>query len=427
MMGMFGSFSSSARKRQMYQQMAQQQAESIGIRRAAGPSGRAGCPPLPPRPLLEASHALHAAPLSLRARNSASHMAQIAAVSRRMRAHCLLARNSVPHAEPRVHDGAAVHAFSLETRNPIDDECENAFRESGGFRRKIRRVCADLLCRAHLPRRRFSSSRAARSLTALSTVALSAAMRGASPRIRTRPGRYGTPFLGVSRVDGTEVVIKKIDRAESASVREAVWAECAALSLLDHRGIARWLGIVNGRIATCGSHVRAFLPRHAAFYGIVQSRCPGTSLHRLLREGRVFSMDDIASIGASLIEMASHCASRGVIHGDIRPANVLLDERGRVSLVDFGLARFFDRSLAESAAFAYAADDVDGIVETLLFLLYSDCARVRAGGRGRPWFEELVINERQRSFLHDAFFRKESFRSFEEFGSRFAAAFPPCS
>ena len=115
----------------------------------------------------------------------------------------------------------------------------------------------------------------------------------------------------------------------------------------------------------------------------------------------------------------------GCFSGDIRPANVLVDEQGRVSLVDFGLARFFDRSLAESAPFTYAADDVDGIVETLLFLLYSTVPGFRADRSGCPWFEELAISERQRSFLHDAFFRKESLDSFEEFGSRFAAAFPP--
>ncbi|MFR4802538.1 MAG: protein kinase domain-containing protein [Eggerthellaceae bacterium] len=103
-------------------------------------------------------------------------------------------------------------------------------------------------------------------------------------------GRYGTSFSGIRRADGMEVVIKKIDRAESTSVREAVWTECAALSLLDHRGIARWLGIVNGRVTTCGSRVcvRALLPRHAAFYGIVQSRCPGKSLPSSLRRACLF-------------------------------------------------------------------------------------------------------------------------------------------
>ena len=317
--------------------------------------------------------------------------------------------------------------FRSKREISIDDERENAFRESGAFSdgRSDAHAPDFSLRTADFPRWRFSSSRAARFLTAFFDRCVVGCDAGGY-RLESvlGQGRYGTSFSGVRRADGMEVVIKKIDRAESASVREAVWTECAALSLLDHRGIARWLGIVNGQVTTRGSRVCVRALRHAAFYGIVQSRCPGKSLHLLLCEGHVFSMDEIASIGASLIETVTHCVSRGVLHGDIRPANVLVDEQGRVSLVDFGLARFFDRSLAESAPFTYAADDVDGIVETLLFLLYSDCARVRAGGRGRPWFEELAINERQRSFLHDAFFRKESFRSFEEFGSRFAAAFP---
>lgn len=318
--------------------------------------------------------------------------------------------------------------FRSKREISIDDERENAFRESGAFSDGRSDAHApDLSLRtADFPRWRFSSSRAARFLTAFFDRCIVGCDAGGY-RLESvlGQGRYGTSFSGVRRADGMEVVIKKIDRAESASVREAVWTECAALSLLDHRGIARWLGIVNGQVTTRGSLVcvRALLPRHAAFYGIVQSRCPGKSLHLLLCEGHVFSMDEIASIGASLIETVAHCVSRGVLHGDIRPANVLVDEQGRVSLVDFGLARFFDRSLAESAPFTYAADDVDGIVETLLFLLYSDRARIRADRSGCPWFEELAISERQRSFLHDAFFRKESFDSFEEFGSRFTAAF----
>lgn len=311
----------------------------------------------------------------------------------------------------------------------IDDERENAFRESGAFSDGGSDAHApDLSLRtADFPRWRFSSSRAARFITAFFDRCIVGCDAGEYHLESVLgQGRYGTSFSGIRRTDGMEVVIKKIDRAELASVREAVWTECAALSLLDHRGVAHWLGIVNGQIMPRGSRVRvrALLPRHAAFYGIVESRCPGKSLHLLLCEGHVFSMDEIASIGASLIETVAHCVSRGVLHGDIRPANVLVDKQGRVSLVDFGLARFFDRSLAESAPFTYAADDVDGIVETLLFLLYSDRTRVLAGKRGRPWFDELDISDAQRSFLYDAFFHKTSFSSFEDFHARFKRAFP---
>ena len=39
-------------------------------------------------------------------------------------------------------------------------------------------------------------------------------------------------------------------------------------------------------------------------------------------------------------------------HGDVRPANLLIDDEGTASLVDFGLAGFFDRNAASPAAIA---------------------------------------------------------------------------
>lgn len=241
-------------------------------------------------------------------------------------------------------------------------------------------------------------------------------------------GRFGTSFAGLREADGAPVVVKKLDWRGLSFDREAVWTECAALSLLDHRGIAQWLGIVNERVlpfrndGLCCVVSTLSHADGALFYGIVQTRLAGASLERTLSEGRTFSTEEIASIGASLIEIVAHCASRGVVHGDIRPANILCDEKGRVSLVDFGLARFFDRSSCRVFS-TLAADDVDGIVETLLFLLYSDRTRVLAGKRGRPWFDELDISNAQRSFLYDAFFHKASFSSFEDFLVRFKEAF----
>ena len=55
--------------------------------------------------------------------------------------------------------------------------------------------------------------------------------------------------------------------------------------------------------------------------------------------------EEVARIGRELAEALAHAHSLGVVHRDLSPGNVLLDERGRVRLADFGIAR-----LSESTA-----------------------------------------------------------------------------
>lgn len=243
----------------------------------------------------------------------------------------------------------------------------------------------------------------------------------------------------------------------------AVWAECAALSLCDHPGIPQWLGVVNER----------------GCYFIVESLAPGRSLASWLAEGRVFSHEEMAAIGAALISVAGHLASRGVTHNDIRPANVLLAEgacgcaddshhetgdcasmafasldrdaalgsvlakgtvplatvpspdslairearqRVRISLVDFGLAEFFDRTVPECERMAACAPDVAGIAEVVIGLLYSNRMNIRAtAARDLPWFEALLLTAEQRHTLEDMF--QGAYRSFDDLNERFLHAF----
>lgn len=197
--------------------------------------------------------------------------------------------------------------------------------------------------------------------------------------------------------------------------RAAVWAECAALSLCDHAGIPWWLGIVNER----GS------------YFIVESVLPGSSLSSLLSSGRVFAQDEIASVGRALIDIAEHMALRGVVHNDIRPANVLIEARRptdiRLGLVDFGLAEFFDRGIDEAQAIRVAGADIAGIAEVVIHMLYSDRMRVRAGlSADVPWFDALLLSPVQRRLLLDMFEgRVDSYdRLRERFDGAFGASSP---
>ncbi len=66
----------------------------------------------------------------------------------------------------------------------------------------------------------------------------------------------------------------------------------------------------------------------------------GRSLAQVLTDHRgALPADQAAQIGLQAAEALAHAHQRGVIHRDVKPSNLLLDDEQRVWLTDFGLAR----------------------------------------------------------------------------------------
>ncbi|WP_433500367.1 protein kinase domain-containing protein [Sphaerimonospora sp. CA-214678] len=78
--------------------------------------------------------------------------------------------------------------------------------------------------------------------------------------------------------------------------------------------------------------------RHGGLPWIVMDLVPGRSLDRVIREDGPLPVRRVAEIGLSVLDALEAAHARGILHRDVKPANVLIAPDGRALLTDFGIA-----------------------------------------------------------------------------------------
>ncbi|HEX5057967.1 MAG TPA: serine/threonine-protein kinase, partial [Kofleriaceae bacterium] len=81
---------------------------------------------------------------------------------------------------------------------------------------------------------------------------------------------------------------------------------------------------------------------------IVMELVRGESLRAKLKRERVLSIQEIVRVGQSLLDALAAAHAAKIVHRDVKPANILIDEANTIKLVDFGIASFGDRDLTST-------------------------------------------------------------------------------
>ncbi|MGH7672851.1 MAG: protein kinase domain-containing protein, partial [Gemmatimonadales bacterium] len=71
----------------------------------------------------------------------------------------------------------------------------------------------------------------------------------------------------------------------------------------------------------------------------VMKYVPGTSLEDLLEQRRPLTIDYVQRVLWEAACALGHAHQRGVVHRDVKPANIMFDHDGRVMLTDFGISK----------------------------------------------------------------------------------------
>jgi serine/threonine-protein kinase len=129
---------------------------------------------------------------------------------------------------------------------------------------------------------------------------------------------------------------------------------------------------------------------------IVMEYVPGGDLKALIDERGRLPGPELARLGDEVCAGLAHAHERGVIHRDIKPHNILLDEKGHAKVTDFGIARALDTTQATrtgyflGTALYSSPEQLQGHKVTSKSDIYSLGATLYQAAAGEPPFSGVT-------------------------------------
>ena len=115
---------------------------------------------------------------------------------------------------------------------------------------------------------------------------------------------------------------------------------------------------------------------------IIMEYVPGTTLDRLIgRKG--LPVDEALRYAVQIADGLASAHAAGIVHRDMKPGNVAVEENGRVKILDFGLAKLIEAAATDGMATRTLRTPItaDGVVTGTLAYMSPEQAEGARGGR----------------------------------------------
>lgn len=148
-------------------------------------------------------------------------------------------------------------------------------------------------------------------------------------------GSYSTVVLATDKITNIKYAVKVLDKRHIIKEKKVKYVniEKHALNRLSNR-----VGIV--------SLYFTFQDKDSLYF--VLDYASNGELLSLIKKYNTLSEDCTRHFGAQILDAIKYMHDNGVIHRDIKPENILLDDKLRIQITDFGTARLLEKKNDES-------------------------------------------------------------------------------
>ncbi|KAJ8617402.1 hypothetical protein MRB53_013588 [Persea americana] len=155
-------------------------------------------------------------------------------------------------------------------------------------------------------------------------------------------GSFGSVYKGALDQIGLTVAIKVLKLQQQRASKSFI-AECKALRSIRHRNIVKILSVCSS-IDFTGNDFKALLFEYMPNGSLDTWMHPNEEQHNSTCLNFIQRLNAAIDVACALDYLHHHCEA-SVVHCDLKPSNVLLDEDMVAHVGDFGLARIFSKDV----------------------------------------------------------------------------------